>query len=86
MVVRVAGGCVGLQVYLAHWGAVYPPPLKDEMGVQYSPIRLLAIYLAVLTPVEMRWEGKGRMVDFAEFFVLPACLFCFFLFLPLILL
>ena len=64
---------MGLQVYLAHWGAVYPPPLKNEWGY-YSPIRLLAIYFAVLTPVEMRWEGKGRMVDFAEVFVFPVLL------------
>ena len=67
---------MGLQVYLAHWGAVYPPPLKNEWGY-YSPIRLLAIYFAVLTPVEMRWEGKGRMVDFAVVFVLLILLLSF---------
>ena len=70
MVVRVAGGCVGLTGLDSALGScTYPTALKNEWGY-YSPIHQLAIYFAVLTPVEMRWEGKGRMEELADVFLL----------------
>ena len=60
-------GLTGLDSALG--SCTYPPALKNEWGY-YSPIRLLAIYFAVLTPVEMRWEEKGRMEELAEVFLI----------------